>query len=71
MQQNMSVRFMFPTDVQHGELANMSFTSFTGIPNTGDIVRPTPDAAPLRVTHREWTVEGALTRIEIHLGHLN
>lgn len=71
MQQNMSVRFMFPADVQHGQLANISFTAFTGIPNMGDIVRATPEAAPLRVTHREWTVDGAVTRIEIHLAHLN
>ncbi len=71
MQQNMSVKFVFPTDVAHGSLANMSFTAFTGIPAIGDVVRPTPDAEPLRVTHRDWSVDGDLTTIEIHLGRVN
>jgi hypothetical protein len=66
--QNMSVRFVFPTDATAGNLSNMSFTPFTGIPVPGDLVYPDPQGAPLRVSHRAWTVTAeGMTMIEINL----
>lgn len=69
MQQNLSVRFVFPPGISHGELSNMSFTAFTGVPVNGDLVQ-VQDAQgvhTLRVSHRLWNVSGQLTVVEIHL----
>ena len=72
MQQNLSVRFMFPPGLSHGELSNMTFSAFTGIPLNGDFVQVqnTEGVHTLRVSHRLWSVSGELTLVEIHLASL-